>query len=61
VRFTSLPFIPLADALLWLEVVVLSVALVPVDWVDVVDGVEACGVFLVSSVRVEPDVLGVEL
>ena len=38
--------------------VVLSVA--PV-WLDVVALVEACGVFLVSSVCVEPDVLLVEL
>jgi hypothetical protein len=58
VSFTSLPERSLADALLFCEL--LSPALV-VDWEDVVEGVEACGVFLVSSVRVEPDVLGVEL
>jgi hypothetical protein len=43
-----------------LSLVVLSVAVD--DCVDVVvEGVDACGVFLVSSVRVEPDVLLVEL
>jgi len=38
----------------------LSVAPVWLD-VDVLEGLEACGVFLVSSVCVEPDVLGVGL
>lgn len=56
VSFTLLPERSLADAPVLL--VVLSVA--PV-WLDVVELVEACGVFLVSSVRVEPDVLLVEL
>jgi hypothetical protein len=58
VSFTFLPERSLADAPLLLAGVVLSVA--PV-WLDVVALVEACGVFLVSSVCVEPDVLLVEL
>jgi len=58
VSFTLLPERSLAEAPLLLAGVVLSVA--PV-WLDVVELVDACGVFLVSSVRVEPDVLGVEL
>jgi hypothetical protein len=63
VSFTSLPATSLPAApdfcFLLLSLVVLSVA--ADDCVDVVEGVEACGVFLVSSVRVEPDVLLVEL
>jgi hypothetical protein len=53
VSFTFLPERLLAAAPLVCDVVS------PLIVEDCVEGVDACGVFLVSSVRVEPDVLGV--
>jgi hypothetical protein len=54
VSFTFLPERSLAEALLLVWEVVS-----PAGVEDCVEGVDACGVFLVSSVRVELDVLGV--